>query len=111
MTEYEEAWKEAEEAGFVDEMARNLEVMAESALVMSIANGNIDVKFACEIGYAIWLDKPIVVVNVQGQPLPEKLRMVATRIVDVDWSTQEGRDEAAERVGQVITELREEGII
>lgn len=108
--DYEKAWQEAETSGFADEMRENLKKMEESALVMSIAHGGIDIKFAAELGYAIWLDKPIVVINIQGDPLPEKVRLVADRVIDVDWTTEEAREQSAEKVGRAIAEMREQGV-
>lgn len=56
--------------------------VASSAYVMAIAAaGDVDPKQALEIGYAILLDKPIVVVVPAGREVPPGLARLARRVV------------------------------
>ena len=60
--------------------------MRESAYVMSLVpgDGEADVKFAVELGFAIMMDKPIILVMQPRQRIPEHLRKVADGFID--WS-------------------------
>lgn len=70
--------------GVLDDMAPK---MAESAYVMQLVptgeHSEGDVKFWVELGASIMMDKPILAVIVEGQKVPEKLKLVADRIVRV----------------------------
>jgi hypothetical protein len=57
-----------------------------------------DVKYWVELGAAIMLDKPIVVVAAPGQALPERLVRVADEVVRADLTTEAGQKEFSERM-------------
>lgn len=76
--------------------------IAGSAVVVSIATEDVDVKFATELGLSIMLDKPIVAVVRPGAAIPDKLRRVADRIVEIDL---EAGTVECERLAGVIQEL------
>ncbi len=58
--------------------------MASSAYVITInPTGDIDPKIALETGYAILLDKPIVVLAQPGDPVLPGLRRIATKVVEL----------------------------
>ena len=58
-------------------------MIQESALVISLVpKGDADVKFAVELGLAIMLDKPLLIVVQPGQIIAGKLRQVADEIVE-----------------------------
>lgn len=87
--EFEEEFKE-----FVRYHRENtLKAMSDSAFVTSIVpSGEADVKFAVELGLAIMLEKPIMLVAMPGVRIPPKLRELADEIVeDVDLELEEGR--------------------
>lgn len=85
-----------------------LEPMKDSAIVMTLFTGPIDVKIAVEIGFAVLLDKPIVVCALAGAAVPENLRKVATEIVELDVLD----DLAAHtRIADVLASLKERGIL
>jgi len=72
-------------AHLVDEV---IPKMKGSAMTISLApspESESDIKYAVELGLSIMLDKPIVILAMPGQVLPEKLRRVADRIIEVDW--------------------------
>lgn len=70
--------------------------MVESACVMSIVPDEVDIKVAVELGMAIYLDKPIILISLPGRPIPPKLERVADRVVTSDIDTEEGRAELFE---------------
>lgn len=77
--------------------------MEESAFVASLVPGEVDVKFAVELGISIMLDKPILAICMPGRPIPPKLRLVADVVVEADVDTEEGRLEivaAIERMSE-----------
>lgn len=89
---------------FVDHVRRDALVkMTDSAAVVSICPaGEPDIKFAVELGLAIMLDKPLLIVVGSGRVVPEHLRRVADEIVVADLDVEEGRQlvhEALARLG------------
>ena len=50
--------------------------------VSLLPEGEVDVKFAVELGLMIMLDKPIIVVVPPGVSMPQKLALVADAIVE-----------------------------
>lgn len=73
-----------------------LTAMVESAVVMSIVPEEPDIKIAVELGMAIYLNKPIVLLSLSGRPIPPKLERVADRVVTCDIDTEEGQAELFE---------------
>ena len=57
--------------------------MEGSACVMSLVPGNreADVKFWVELGASIMMDKPILAIVLDEEPIPPKLEMIADEIV------------------------------
>jgi hypothetical protein len=66
-------------------------MMHDSALIISLVpKGEADIKFAVELGLAIMLDKPLIVVIAPGQIVAGKLRQVADSIIE--WEPGMGND-------------------
>lgn len=69
--------------------------VAGSAVCISIVPADkelwVDAKFCVELGVMIMLDKPILALVHPDSHVPEKLRLVADKIVAIDISTPEGR--------------------
>jgi hypothetical protein len=91
---------------FVDHVRRDALVkMTDSAAVVSICPpGEPDIKFAVELGLAIMLDKPLLILVGPGRDVPEHLRRVADELVVADVDVEEGRQlvqQALERLGIV----------
>jgi hypothetical protein len=63
------------------EMVPKLEA---SAMSVTIYSGKMDVKLSVELGAAILLDKPIILVVEPGVQIPERLVRVADRIIEAD---------------------------
>jgi nucleoside 2-deoxyribosyltransferase len=57
--------------------------MASSAYVITINPDDIDPKIALETGYAILLDKPIVLLVPVGKRVNPGLRRIATKVVEL----------------------------
>ena len=63
-----------------------------SAVFMSIVpDGDGDVLFWAQLGCAIMLGKPILVVAPEGRDIPKKLRSLADAVVEADIGTEAGR--------------------
>ena len=73
-----------------------------AACTCSVVSGEVDVKFAVELGLSIMLDKPLIAVVVRGAKVPEKLARVVDRFVEMDpdnpASAQDGMAEAIKHV-------------
>jgi hypothetical protein len=78
---------------------------SSAAAVTIVSNHSADVKLAVETGFAILLDKPIIVAVTPGAKVPAKLAKVADRIVEIDLSTPAGRDKIAAAFNAVLAEL------
>lgn len=79
-----------------------------SALVMTLFAGPVDVKLALEMGFALLMDKPIVVAKFPGTTLSEKLMKVADIVIDYDPTNP---NNTADQIAEVIDRLRLEGKI
>jgi len=75
-----------------------------SAAFISIAPRpeELDVKFCLELGLAIMLDKPIIVVAFDDRDVPERLRRVADRVVETDIDTEAGARKLAEAINEIV---------
>jgi hypothetical protein len=58
--------------------------MKDSALTISLFHGEVDIKQCLEIGAAILLDKPIILVASKDKPIPANLKRVASAIIECD---------------------------
>jgi hypothetical protein len=83
--------------------------MKGSAVTVSLAPaGETDIKFACELGLSIMLDKPIILVCEPGQIIPDKLLNVADKVIEIDWRNNPS---AQEQMGEAIYDfVREKGL-
>lgn len=78
-------------------------MIEDSACTVSIVpSGEVDIKFAVELGVSIMLDKPIIAVVAPGAKVPAKLVAVADRILEVDPSDPAA---ASTRLNEVLEEL------
>lgn len=68
--------------------------MTDSSAVVSICpDGEPDIKYAVELGLAIMLDKPLIVIVSPGRDVPEHLSRVADEVVFADLDLEEGREQ------------------
>lgn len=77
--------------------------MRESALCVTIL-GDPDPKLCMEVGAAVLMGKPIVVVAQQGRTIPESLRSVAMSVVELDaaFSTAHAQQQIQTAIGQAV---------
>jgi hypothetical protein len=100
---------EVREAAFFAEAREKLyPLMRDSAIYLGISpleNGAPDAKFCLELGMAVMLDKPLVVVAPPGRDIPAGLRRIAHTIVEnVDMSNPQD----AERLKAVLLPLMDD---
>lgn len=78
----------------------------DSAYLMTIApdGGHADVKIAVEIGYAILLNKPLIVVKMPGRTIAEKLLRIADHVIEGDLTTEEGRDSIFQQFARIVAQ-------
>lgn len=91
-----EDWASGEEwDDFVRHVRTDLiQKLDETALVISlIPRGEVDIKFAVELGLSIMMGKPIIAVALPGAFVPENLRRVVDSVVETDIDTEAGREE------------------
>jgi hypothetical protein len=107
-----EDWKDDPEAKrWVHEVLTDMAPkMAESAYVMQLVprgeHSEGDVKFWVELGASIMMDKPILAVIEEGQKVPEKLRLIADRIVRLPPGPP--GPEGAERLQRALSQMHED---
>lgn len=81
--------------------------MADSAYVITIAPDGgtaADVKQAVEIGYAILLNKPLIVLKTPGRVVAEKLLRIADHVVEGDMSTEAGRAAVSDQFKRIMNQ-------
>lgn len=77
----------------------------KSAITMALVSGAPpDPKQACELGYMVMLDKPIIAVVVPGCKVPKKLLLVADAIVEGDMNDPEMGRRLASEIDRVMKE-------
>lgn len=81
-----------------------VEMITKSAATISVVPNDVgDVKFWAELGASIMMDKPIIAVMLPGRmDIPEKLRRVVDRIIEVDIDTGEGQRQLAEALKDLL---------
>jgi hypothetical protein len=78
--------------------------LSGSNYVISIAPSpeHIDIKVAVEVGLAILLNKPLIVMAPEGRVHPEKLLRIADYVVTGDIESDEGRQVMFEKIGRIL---------
>lgn len=105
MTSYEEdrAFQQAVSEGLVPQMEDS-----HFAVALCPTGGphKVDAKFAVELGVMIMLDKPIIAVVAPGATVPEKLKLVADKIIVANIQD----DDAGQKIKDAVTELQARGL-
>lgn len=100
-------WSDPEWLRYVERVRKELVPKIEgSNIFVSITpmnKGQVDIKFALELGLAIMYNKPIIAVVQPGTEIPEKLTKVVDRFVELDLNDPNGRD----RLVAVLKEMTE----
>lgn len=82
----------------------------QSSYVMSFvptADG-VDVKYAVELGLAIMMGKPLILLTTARSDVPPKLRQIADAeidMADLDIDTEAGQEAIGKRVSEVLARL------
>ena len=85
-------------------LADTVPKIAGSAYVISIApgKGQEDIKIAVEIGFALLLDKPLIVLAPEGRHVAERLLRAADHVITGDIETEAGREELFAKLGRIM---------
>lgn len=75
--------------------------MEASAFVATLVPDEPDIKFMLELGMAIMLDKPIIALVTPTSKVPDRLRLIADEVIEVDLDTEEGREKIAEAISRI----------
>lgn len=88
---------------------RNVEPMRQSAMFVSIATKNFikDPLCALQLGMAILMDKPIVIIADKNEKMPEALVKIAKVIEKVDFDNKADFERAMTSVGEFAQTLPE----
>lgn len=79
--------------------------MADSAYVMAIApmvGTKADIRQAVEIGLAILMDKPLIVIAPTGRTIADRLLRIADHVIEGDMSTEEGREDIMAKMKTIM---------
>lgn len=103
--------EEEEFAEFVRHIRANTAKKIEkSSYVMSFVptSDGVDVMCAVEMGLAIMMRKPLILITTARSDVPPKLRQIADAEVDmsdVDIDTEEGQEIIGQRISEVLAHL------
>lgn len=82
--------------------------MADSAVITMIApdiGAEFDVDFAVQIGAAVLLEKPLLVLLPEGRTPPPKLARIADRIITVDLDSARGQQNVETELKKFFTDF------
>jgi len=92
------AWKD-----YGDRFRREvLPKILDSAVFLAIQADEFDVKMATELGAALLMDKPLLLVCPSGRVIPERLRRAADIVID-NWDAS--NPDAQERFAEALKKL------
>ena len=97
---------------FVEHFRRDaMEKIAGSDAFISIVPkaDEVDVKFVTELGFAIMLGKPLIVLVTPGASVSAKLRAIADEVVEMDIDVEEGRRAFAAAIERVLGKTKRGG--
>lgn len=77
--------------------------MRECVVSLTIFSGKVDVKLCVELGAAILLDKPILVVVERDTRIPVNLKRCASRIIEIDFDRMDPRSQ--EKIRAALDEI------
>jgi hypothetical protein len=80
----------------------------QSAVVIAFCHGKVDPKMCLEVGAAVLLGKPLIVIAVDGSEIPPLLRRIATRIVKIDGNlmSEVSKERLTKAVNEVFAEIK-----
>lgn len=95
---------------FVEDVNQQLlSKLGKSHIVASMWDGTYDVKSAVELGFSIFMDKPIVLLVDAQAEIPPKLARVADLIIDMtadDLETEDGQRRVTQEMTDFLDSLK-----
>jgi len=102
--EMEEFWRGLADGAHADQIPK----MRASFMCLSILDGTVDVKLALEIGLALLLDKPLVVVAIgKNLKISRRLRQIAEVVVEGEVFDEAMKAKAALAIEKLVRRRRE----
>jgi hypothetical protein len=83
-----------------------LPMLADSAVSVTIFSGKVDIKLCVEMGAAVLLDKPIIIVVCGSEPVPANVRRVASAIIEGETSDPAVMRQLQDAITRVLAEDR-----
>lgn len=84
-------------------------VQDSSVTISIVPTGEVDVKFAVELGVSIMLDKPVILLVTPGARVPEHLARVADEIVEIaDLASPNAAKQMTGAITRVMKKLEKE---
>lgn len=81
-------------------------MLKDSVVSLSIVpTGEVDIKYALELGMSIMLDKPIIALIAPGAVIPMKLQLVADHIIEVDLTDEASRNRLSLTLAKIISDI------
>jgi hypothetical protein len=86
-------------------LAESVPQMERSRASMILYSGTHEPKQAIEIGFAILMNKPIVLVHMPGVEPPWKLKKIANYVIECDNTTEEGKAEFSRKFQRIMRSI------
>lgn len=99
---------DAEWDRFVDHVRKDAarKIAGSSAFISLCPEGEVDIKFAVELGLAILYGKPIIAIAIAGRPVPGRLGEIADAVVEIaDMDTEAGQADLQEKLLPVLRQF------
>lgn len=80
------------------------QIEGSSLFVTIVPSGEVDIKFAIELGLSIMYDKPLIAVIPPGRKISEKLARVVDRFVEFDVNDASQHDRLAAVISEVAAD-------
>ena len=95
---------------FAEDALENLVPSLQDSMVMVsfVPTEVTDIKFAVELGVAIMLDKPLIIVVQNGTKVPSKILACADRILEVNRFDKDEMANLQHRLYAVLQEMEQE---
>lgn len=82
----------------------NIAASKQGIVIAPKSTDKFDIDFALQIGSMILLDKPIILLVVDARTVTPKLARIADKIIEVDMTTEAGREAAAQRLKEYLNQ-------
>lgn len=103
----DELLDEGEAKDWLFRAERDMFPKMKASMLSMVVNSAPDAKLALEIGAAILFDKPLVVVALKGQTVPQNLRRIASEVVEIDnYQSPEGQAKVRAAIERELAKLK-----